>query len=190
MLKPGERTARPLLTLPSRRLAVRSKFVGGTLTRQPAGRWRYFFAMLENKTQEFICRLEQETFSLGQLLGRKLTGGEIILLRGELGAGKTLFTKGLLSGLEYDIDEVTSPTFTLVNLYEARLRVYHIDLYRLAEDGSAAFAVGLEDILNEENVVTIVEWAERLGKYSLPEETISVDIAGVGDDPRVIVITK
>jgi tRNA threonylcarbamoyladenosine biosynthesis protein TsaE len=146
--------------------------------------------MLEVETEEFICRLEQETFALGELLARNLRGGEIILLRGELGAGKTLFAKGLLSGLEYDIDEVTSPTFTLVNKYEAFLRVFHIDLYRLAEDGSAAFAVGLDDILNDESAVTIIEWAERLGNYKLPDEIISVDINGVGDDPRVIRISK
>jgi tRNA threonylcarbamoyladenosine biosynthesis protein TsaE len=147
-------------------------------------------AMREVKTEEFICRLEEETFALGELLARELTGGEVILLRGELGAGKTILTKGLLSGLNYDIDEVTSPTFTLVNKYEALLRVFHIDLYRLAEDGSAAFAVGLDDILNDEKAVTIIEWAERLGAYKLPGETISVDIAGVGDDPRVINIVK
>ena len=146
--------------------------------------------MLEVKTEKFICRLEEETFALGGLLARNLKGGEIILLRGDLGAGKTLFTKGMMSGLEYDIDEVTSPTFTLVNCYEALFRVYHIDLYRLAEDGSAGFAVGLEDILNDEKCVTIIEWAERLGNYQLPEQRISVDIGGVGDDPRVITIAK
>ena len=146
--------------------------------------------MLEVDTEKFICRLEQETFSLGELLGKKLVGGEVILLRGELGAGKTLFTKGLLQGLGYDIDEVTSPTFTLVNKYEARLRAYHIDLYRLADDGSAAFAVGLEDILNDESAVTIIEWAERLGSYKLPPGTLTIDIDGVGDDPRTIVVSK
>lgn len=146
--------------------------------------------MLEVKTEEFICRLEEETFALGELLGKALKGGEVILLRGDLGAGKTLFTKGLMHALEYDIDEVTSPTFTLVNKYEAFFRVFHIDLYRLAEDGSAGFAVGLDDILNDERAVTIIEWAERLGNYSLPYEVISVDIAGVGDDPRKITVSK
>src|SRR5262245_61315202 len=106
---------------------------------------------MEVITEEFICRLEEETFALGEWLGKELRGGEVILLKGELGAGKTLFTKGVLSGLEYDIDEVTSPSFTLVNKYEARLRVYHIDFYRLADNGSAGFAVGLDDILNDEN---------------------------------------
>jgi tRNA threonylcarbamoyladenosine biosynthesis protein TsaE len=146
--------------------------------------------MTEKITETFNCRLEEETFALGGWLGRKLSGGEVILLRGDLGAGKTLFTKGLIDALGYDIDEVTSPTFTLVNLYEALFRVYHIDLYRLAEDGSAGFAVGLDDILNEEKAITIIEWAERLGNYPLPPETITVEIAGVGDDMRVIKVTK
>jgi tRNA threonylcarbamoyladenosine biosynthesis protein TsaE len=144
---------------------------------------------MEN-TEKFICRLEEETFKLGEWVGKGLRGGEMILLRGELGAGKTLFTKGVLKGLDYDIDEVTSPSFTLVNRYEARLRVHHIDLYRLTDDGSAAFAVGLEDLLHDESAVTIVEWAERLGDYNLPLKTIIVQIDGVGDDPRILEITK
>jgi len=141
-------------------------------------------------TEKFICRLEEETFKLGGWLGKDLRGGEVILLRGDLGAGKTLFTKGLLNALDFDAADVTSPTFTLVNRYEARLRVYHIDLYRLADDGSAAFAVGLEDILNEESAVTIIEWSERLGNYQMSEDLISVEIEGVGDDPRVLYITR
>ncbi|HEV7642845.1 MAG TPA: tRNA (adenosine(37)-N6)-threonylcarbamoyltransferase complex ATPase subunit type 1 TsaE [Pyrinomonadaceae bacterium] len=145
---------------------------------------------MENTTEKFICRLEKETFKLGEWLGKDLRGGEMILLRGELGAGKTFFTKGVLKGLKHNIDEVTSPSFTLVNRYEARLRVYHIDLYRLADDGSAAFAVGLEDLLNDEKAVIIIEWAERLGSYNLPDKTIVVRIEGVGDDPRVLEITK
>jgi tRNA threonylcarbamoyladenosine biosynthesis protein TsaE len=145
---------------------------------------------VQNTTEKFICRLEEETFRLGEWLGKDLRGGEVILLRGGLGAGKTLFTKGVLSALELDPADVTSPSFTLVNRYEARQRVYHIDLYRLAEDGSAAFAVGLDDILNEDGVVTIIEWAERLGKYKLPEQSIKVGIIGAGDDPRTIEITR
>jgi tRNA threonylcarbamoyladenosine biosynthesis protein TsaE len=141
-------------------------------------------------TEKFICRLEEETFKLGEWLGKDLRGGEVILLRGDLGAGKTLFTKGVIKGLDYDPDEVTSPTFALVNRYEARLRVYHIDLYRLSDDGSAGVAVGLEDILNDEGSVTVIEWAERLGSYQMPDKIISIEIGGVGDDPRVIEITR
>ena len=76
------------------------------------------------KTQDFLCQTPQETFDLGEKFGAELQGGEIILLSGGLGAGKTLFTKGILSGLDYDVDEVTSPSFTLVNEYDAKFTVF------------------------------------------------------------------
>src|SRR5215813_13733109 len=88
-----------------------------------------------------------ETFRFGQQIGLELRGGELVLLTGGLGAGKTVITKGILSGLGYDPDEVTSPSFTLVNLYNARLDVYHIDLWRLDDETDAIVAVGLDDIL-------------------------------------------
>src|SRR5438270_7231184 len=100
-----------------------------------------------NFKKEIVVRSPDETFALGEELGRRLKGGELILLTGGLGAGKTVFTKGVMSGLEYDPDEVTSPSFTLVNLYNARLDTYHIDLWRLDEAADAAVAVGLDDIL-------------------------------------------
>src|SRR3982751_3464788 len=85
---------------------------------------------------KFNCKTPEETFDLGERFGETLCGGEMILLSGGVGAGKTLFTKGVLSGLGFDVDEVTSPSFTLVNLYKAdKFDVYHIDLWRL--DGSA-----------------------------------------------------
>ena len=88
----------------------------------------------------YICRDPQETFDLGMEIGEGLAGGEVILLEGGLGAGKTLLTKGILDGLDFDVDEVTSPSFTLVNRYQARLTVFHLDLWRIEEN--AAFAVG------------------------------------------------
>ncbi len=72
---------------------------------------------------EYNCRSPEETFDLGEKLGESLQGGEMILLSGGLGAGKTLLTKGILYALDYDIDEVTSPSFTLVNLYKAKFEV-------------------------------------------------------------------
>ena len=82
-------------------------------------------------TGEWTCRDESETFSVGKQLGSQLRGGEILLLDGPLGAGKTIFVKGLAAGLDVDADEVTSPSFTLVNPYRGRLPFFHIDLYRL-----------------------------------------------------------
>jgi tRNA threonylcarbamoyladenosine biosynthesis protein TsaE len=138
--------------------------------------------------KETIARSPDETFALGEEIGRGLKGGELILLTGGLGAGKTVFTKGILSGLDYDPDDVTSPSFTLVNLYEARLKTYHIDLWRLDEHNDAAVAVGLDDILEDDKAVAIIEWAEKLGSRKFESETIRVTIIGDGDEPRTVSI--
>ncbi len=144
---------------------------------------------IEIKTQNFICKTPEDTFELGESVGESLTGGEVILLKGTLGAGKTLLTKGILNALEYDIDEVTSPSFTLVNIYEAKFDVFHIDLWRLDETSDVAFAVGLDEILENENAVTIIEWAEKLGRVSYAGKILEIKLEGDGDDPRKISIT-
>jgi tRNA threonylcarbamoyladenosine biosynthesis protein TsaE len=127
-----------------------------------------------------------ETFALGQRIGAQLTGGEIILLDGPLGAGKTVFTKGLAAGLEIDPEEVTSPSFTLVNPHTGRLRLFHIDLYRLDEGAGAAHAVDLQELLGDVQAIIIIEWGERLGKYPLPPNALHILIEGDGDEPRTI----
>lgn len=137
---------------------------------------------------EILANSPEDTFALGERLGRELKGGELILLTGGLGAGKTVFTKGVMSGLDHDPDEVTSPSFTLVNLYKARLNAYHIDLWRLDEHNDAAVAVGLDDILDDDSSVAIIEWAEKLGPRDFKSETIYVTIVGDGDEPRKITI--
>jgi tRNA threonylcarbamoyladenosine biosynthesis protein TsaE len=138
----------------------------------------------------FLCETPEDTFDLGEKIGESLHGG-MILLRGGLGAGKTLLTKGILYALKYDVDEVTSPSFTLVNLYRTDERdVYHIDLWRIDENSDAAFAVGLNEILEDKTAVVIVEWSERLKNFSFPENVISVEINGDGDDARTIKISR
>ena len=115
----------------------------------------------------------------------------MILLAGGLGAGKTLFTKGVLYALDFDADEVTSPSFTLVNLYKTEnFDVYHIDLWRLDENSDAAFAVGLYEILEDETAVVIIEWSERLKNFPSPEKTIRVAIEGDGDEKRQLRISN
>lgn len=128
-----------------------------------------------------------ETFSIGESVGQGLSGGEVLLLTGGLGAGKTVFTKGVLNALGYDIDEVTSPSFTLVNLYKTeQFDVYHIDLWR-SETGDAAFSVGLAEIIDDEAAVVILEWAERLGKFDFDGRRVyRITISGDGDDVRTI----
>ena len=139
-------------------------------------------------TEKFTCQTPEETFDLGEKLGESLRGGEIVLLSGGLGAGKTLFTKGILNALDFDIDEVTSPSFTLVNLYKAKFDVYHIDLWRLDENSDVALAVGLDEILEDETAIVVIEWSEKLKNKSFPNKIIRVEIKG--DDVRQLRITK
>ena len=141
-------------------------------------------------TETVVSQNQNETFYLGVRLGAQLTGGEIILLNGSLGAGKTLMVKGIASAVGLDPEEVTSPSFTLVNPHQGRLLLYHIDLYRLDAGAGAAHAVDLDEILTDEKAVVIIEWAERLGHYPLPDNIWQISIAGDGDEPRRITLSR
>ena len=144
----------------------------------------------EIPSDELVSNTERETFEIGIRIGSQLSGGEIILLNGRLGAGKTMLVKGIAHALGIDEEEVTSPSFTLVNLHDGRLLLYHIDLYRLNEGASAAHAVDLDEILTDESAVVIIEWAERMGRYPLPPYVLRVSITGDGDEPRRISISQ
>jgi tRNA threonylcarbamoyladenosine biosynthesis protein TsaE len=139
---------------------------------------------------QFHSSTPAETFNLGHQVGARLGGGEILLLSGPLGAGKTLFVKGICSALGVAEEDVTSPSFTLVNPHDGRLRLYHIDLYRLDEGASAAHAVDLDELLVDERAVIVIEWPERMGAYPLPNSVWHINISGDGDAPRRISITK
>ncbi len=140
--------------------------------------------------QMIISNSPDETFELGASLGAELRGGEVILLTGELGAGKTLLAKGILSSLEFDVDEVTSPSFTLVNLYETEnFNIYHIDLWR-SDSNDPAFSVGLEEILEDEKGIVIIEWAEKLANFIFRSVVYRIDLTGDGEDPRHIVLKR
>lgn len=131
----------------------------------------------------YICKNIDETISLGEKIGRLLKSGDIILLYGELGSGKTVFTKGIAKGLEIN-EPITSPTFTLVNEHRGRIHLYHFDLYRL-DDYTALYDIGYEEYFYDEGVCA-VEWPERLGPL-LPKERLEVIIQkGEKEDERVI----
>ncbi len=147
--------------------------------------------MTTKTEQNFVCNSPEETFDLGEKIGTSLEGGEIIMLSGGLGAGKTLLTKGILYALRYDTREVTSPSFTLVNLYKTEnFNVYHIDFWRLDDNSDVGFAVGLDEILEDEIAVVIIEWSEKLKKISFSNKIIRVAIDGDGYNARSIRITN
>ena len=138
--------------------------------------------------REILTRSSEETIAQGREIGARLTPPVLILLSGDLGAGKTTLTKGIAAGLgAAREDDVTSPTFTLVHKYEGSTRVYHVDLYRI-EDLHDFETLGLEDIFAEQAVV-IVEWPERM-KLRTDWPIVRIQLEHVAEDTRKILITE
>ena len=137
---------------------------------------------------EYITNSAQQTEQLGEKLGQLLTPGTVLAYTGDLGAGKTAFTRGLARGLEIP-ERITSPTFTIVNEYEGgRLPLFHFDMYRLGSSDEL-FDIGWEDYLIRGGVCA-VEWSENVDDV-LDADTIRVDIRrGDSDDQRRITITN
>jgi tRNA threonylcarbamoyladenosine biosynthesis protein TsaE len=133
----------------------------------------------------FISHNPAETESLGEALGRSAQRGRVIALSGELGAGKTRLVKGIARGLGIAAC-VHSPTFTLVNEYGGgRLRLFHLDLYRLETPEQIA-AAGLEEFLRSDGV-TVIEWAEKMVNEEKPRQMIFVKIEILGESKRKII---
>jgi len=137
---------------------------------------------------EYVTNGEGETEELGRRLGQALEPGAVIAFTGDLGAGKTAFTRGLARGLDIP-DRVTSPTFTIVNEYEGgRLPLFHFDMYRLGSSDEL-FDIGWEDYLGRGGVCA-VEWSENVDD-ALDEDTIRINICrGDSDDQRRIEISN
>ena len=131
-----------------------------------------------------VTASEGETEAVGERLAGTLVPGDVILLHGELGAGKTAFVRGLARGLGASEDDVSSPTFTLIQEYRGgRLPLFHVDLYRL--DSREVDDLGLDELISGQAVVAI-EWAERWPDP--PASAIQVTLANDGDDRRRITI--
>jgi tRNA threonylcarbamoyladenosine biosynthesis protein TsaE len=139
-------------------------------------------------SREIITHSSDETIERGREIGAQLSPPALILLSGDLGAGKTTLTKGIASGLgAAQVDEVTSPTFTLVHKYEGRALVYHVDLYRIG-DAHDLETLGLEDVFSEHAVV-IVEWPEKLSlRTDWP--VVRVHLEHISEDTRRIAISE
>jgi tRNA threonylcarbamoyladenosine biosynthesis protein TsaE len=140
----------------------------------------------KNTKIEIISESAKQTWEIARSMGEKLRQGDVLALSGELGSGKTCFTGGLARGLGVDEKyQITSPTFTLINEYPARYKLYHFDVYRL-NDYSEFEDLGYEEYLGEKGVV-VIEWAEKIAQ-SLPEETLFINFEYLDETKRRIVI--
>jgi tRNA threonylcarbamoyladenosine biosynthesis protein TsaE len=132
-----------------------------------------------------VSRNAEQTIELGKKIAEKLTKGSVVALHGPLGSGKTTLVKGIAAGLGIE-ESVTSPSFTLISEYEGRLRLYHMDLYRI--DSMDEFELlGAEELMYDEGV-TIIEWAEKIEEI-LPENRIGVTFDMEAGGVRKISIT-
>jgi tRNA threonylcarbamoyladenosine biosynthesis protein TsaE len=133
---------------------------------------------------EFITNSPQETEALGQKLGQTLPAGTVIAYRGDLGAGKTAFTRGLARGLGIQ-DPVTSPTYTIVNEYlGGRVPLFHFDMYRL-HSADDLFDIGWDDYLERQGICA-VEWSENVAEAL--EDPLTVTICKTGEESRKITL--
>ena len=138
------------------------------------------------KQREFISHNVIESEKFAQTLAAEFTGGEVLLLRGELGAGKTHFVKGLAKGLGID-EVITSPTFALHNSYQGRLTLNHFDFYRI-DDSEEVAILGLDEFFYDKHAVAAIEWSENV-KDLLPKNCIDVTIEKIDDITRKIIIS-
>jgi tRNA threonylcarbamoyladenosine biosynthesis protein TsaE len=137
----------------------------------------------KRRITDVLSKSPEETQKIGAEIGRSLPIPGIVLLHGNLGAGKTTLTRGIAQGLGLeDTSLVNSPSFTLVNIYHGVCPIYHVDLYRL-EGERDLYSIGLDDFLGKDGV-TVIEWSERL-TVELNEAT-KIEIEDAGDDLRVL----
>ena len=135
--------------------------------------------------QGIVTRQEEETSAAGERLAARLRAGDVVLMFGDLGAGKTAFVRGLARGLDASPDAVSSPTFTLIQEYRGRVTLYHADLYRLKPEEVSD--LGLDELTQEHGVLA-VEWAERW--TDAPDDAWYVRITNPGGDERQISIER
>lgn len=139
--------------------------------------------------QEYLSKNSKDTEKIAQDLVGQLVGGELLALVGNLGAGKTVFVKGLAKALGIE-DNITSPTFVLMKIYQTKhatiKRLVHIDCYRLEQLGDLE-EIGLADYLHDPENVVVIEWADRIS--NLPKNTININIEYVNDQERRVKIS-
>ena len=134
-----------------------------------------------------VTTSEADTAAVGRDLAQTLSPGDVVLLYGDLGAGKTAFTKGLAEGLGASRDDVSSPTFTIMQEYRGgRLPLFHVDLYRL-NDPREVEDLGLEELANDG--VLAIEWADKMPARVKPSRYVEIRIEHGAEDTRTIRLT-
>lgn len=134
---------------------------------------------------KFSSRAPEDTFALGQALGRALAPGDFVALIGELGAGKTQLARGVAEGAGAPVDDVSSPTYAILQTYRGRLRLHHADLYRLRTEADL-YATGYFDLLGDPAAACLVEWAEQI-PGAIPEQALILRLTkGPGADERTL----
>jgi len=137
---------------------------------------------------KIISKSIEDTIQIGERLAKKLKKGDCVALVGDLGAGKTVFTKGIAKGLSVkNARYVNSPTFVIIKEYKGRLPLYHFDLYRL-NSSSLIDAENFEEYFYGDGV-TVIEWADKIRKL-LPKKYIEASLKVIGEDSREIKISK
>jgi tRNA threonylcarbamoyladenosine biosynthesis protein TsaE len=140
-------------------------------------------------TRQVITHSAEETIAFGRTLAAELAPPRLVLLRGDLGAGKTTLIKGIAEGFQAaSADEVTSPTFTLIHEYRGReVNVYHVDLYRVDTPGELE-TLGLDD-LSADNAVVLIEWGEKFPRF-VRERDAEISLERLGENDRRIRISN
>jgi tRNA threonylcarbamoyladenosine biosynthesis protein TsaE len=137
--------------------------------------------------EKFLTKTPQETIQQASSFAKNLKAGDIVLLEGDLGAGKTTFVKGLAQGLKAKAQEVVSPTFVLMNVYKGRLPIYHFDLYRLEKPEEIA-SLNIDEYLQSDGVA-VIEWPKRLGQ-DMPQNTYWIEFKHKDETSREICISS
>lgn len=139
---------------------------------------------VKNKIMEIVMRIYienvEKTIELGKLLGESLQAGMVVCLDGDLGAGKTHFSKGIALGLEIE-EDITSPTFTIVQEYKGRMELFHFDAYRLS-GSEELYYIGFDDYLNKKGII-VIEWSNIVSDV-LPKERLDIEINYAPDKGR------
>ncbi len=134
----------------------------------------------------FTSRETEQTAALGRALGAVLEEHDYVGLRGQLGAGKTLFSRGVAEGAGVPLDDVSSPTYSIVQSYSGRLRLHHADLYRLTSDADL-FSTGYYDLLEEPGAF-LVEWVDQIAGAA-PDDAMRISIEVTSPDARTMRVT-